>query len=302
MFSIIVCTYNRDKFIYNCLRCVAENGFAESDYELLLINNNSTDNTENLSRQFATNYPKVNFRYFNELNQGLSFARNRGIAEARGDWFIFIDDDAMLHKGYLENLKKYIVKYPDADAFGGKIVPEFESGEKPAWLCKWTYSWVSALNLGKNVQLFKGGKYPIGANMGISRRAIKQCGTFDTSLGRSKNNLMGGEEKDIFNRIKAKDLKIYYLPNLVVNHIIPPHRTTTEFIVKLASGIGASERIRCKSAGMLALLKRYVSELVKWAATIVLWLFYMLTFRPACGNMLVRFRCRVSRSLLGFTL
>ena len=131
MISIIVCTYNRDKFIYDCLKRIADNGFPEDGYEMILVNNNSTDSTEQLCKKFISDYPQVQFRYFNETNQGLSYARNRGIAEASGDWVVFLDDDAMMHPGYLSNLKKRLDQYPDAGAFGGEITPEFESGTRP---------------------------------------------------------------------------------------------------------------------------------------------------------------------------
>ncbi|MBO7477761.1 MAG: glycosyltransferase family 2 protein [Salinivirgaceae bacterium] len=298
MLSIIICTYNRDKFIYSSLQKVAENGCAYSDYEIVLVNNNSTDDTEKLCNKFQTEYPQVTFRYFVETSQGLSFARNRGIAESKGEWLVFIDDDAMPQPGYLSNLKANIAQNSDAGAFGGQIIPEFESGVAPDWLCRWTYSWVSAIDMGNSVKLFEGGKFPIGANMGISRAAIEKCGTFNTELGRNKKNLMGGEEKDIFLRLKTAGIPIYYFPNVSVNHIIPPHRTTPEFIAKLGAGIGASERLRCRNNGTKALLKRYLLEMFKWGATITLWVFYMLTLRPACGNMLVKFRYNVSAGLL----
>lgn len=299
MISLIICTYNRDKYIYNCLQRIADNGFPVDRYEIILVNNNSTDNTEQLCQKFSKEYPQAPFRYFNETNQGLSFARNRGIKEASGDWLVFLDDDAMIHPNYLNNLSSHLNRYTDAGAFGGQITPEFESGQAPNWLCKWTYSWVSAINLGKNVTLFSNGKYPIGANMGMSRATVERCGTFNTELGRSKNNLMGGEEKDIFNRIQSAGIPIYYFPDVAVNHVIPPHRTTPDFIRRLGAGVGASERLRCKKTGNASFMKRVLSECIKWGVTLVLWFFYLLTLRPACGNMLVVFRKNVTLGLLG---
>jgi glycosyltransferase involved in cell wall biosynthesis len=298
MISIIVCTYNRDKYIYDCLKHIADNGFPKDRYEIILVNNNSTDSTERLCMKFASDYPDIPFRYYNETQQGLSFARNRGIKEASGEWMVFLDDDAMIHAGYLENLSNRLAQHPDAGAFGGVIVPEFESGAAPDWLCKWTYSWVSAIDLGRNVTLFEGGSYPIGANMGISRRAIQKCGTFNTELGRTENNLMGGEEKDIFNRLKKEGFSIWYFPDVAVTHVIPPHRTTTDFIRRLGAGVGASERLRCINDRKV-FAKRCLLECFKWGATIILWVFYLITFRPACGNMLVRFRHNVTKALLG---
>lgn len=299
MISFIICTYNRDKYIYSCLQRIAENGFSPDGYEVILVNNNSTDTTEQLCGKFGKDYPQVRFHYFNETSQGLSFARNRGIKEANGEWLVFLDDDALIHPNYIDNLNSYLTRIPDAGAFGGQVVPEFESGETPDWLCKWTYSWVSAIDLGQKVTLFKNGNYPIGANMGIRRATIERCGIFNTELGRSKNNLMGGEEKDIFYRIQSEGIPIYYFPDVAVNHVIPPHRTTADFIRRLGTGVGASERLRCKKLSKGSLFKRYLSEGFKWGATIVLWFFYLITLRPACGNMLVLFRKNVTLGLLG---
>ncbi|HRS68106.1 MAG TPA: glycosyltransferase family A protein, partial [Paludibacteraceae bacterium] len=73
--SVIICTYNRDKYIYNVLRSVAENTFPKEKYEIVLVNNNCTDNTEARCAQFSRDFPSVNFRYVVEETQGLSYAR-----------------------------------------------------------------------------------------------------------------------------------------------------------------------------------------------------------------------------------
>ncbi|MBO4768045.1 MAG: glycosyltransferase, partial [Bacteroidales bacterium] len=245
----------------------------------------------------AAAHPEVPYRYFLETSQGLSFARNRGIAEAGGDIIVFLDDDSFVEPDYLERLSARMAEYPDAAAFGGRIDPLFESGEAPRWLCKWTYSWVSAIDRGPEVSLFTGGKYPIGANMGFRAETLRGIPGFDTSLGRTGKNLLGGEEKEIFGRISAAGGKIYYFPDVKVQHVIPERRTTRDYIVRFAQGIGYSEYVRCSRKGGSALLKRRFSELVKWAATLVLWPVYLFKGRPACGNALVLFRRNVSRGL-----
>ena len=281
MISIIVCTYNRDKYIYNVLK-----------------SNNSTDDTEKECIRFQSDYPEVKFRYFLETAQGLSFARNRGIKESRGEILLFLDDDSFVQKDYLVNLVRNLEDYPDADAFGGKITPLFESGVTPEWLAKWNKSWISAIDLGNRVKLFKKGKYPIGANMGIRRSCLEAVGDFNTKLGRSRKNLMGGEEKDIFNRIRNQGGKIYYFPDVEVQHIIPPSRTTKEFICKMGEGIGMSERIRTLDISRWSYMKRLFMELVKWGGTLVLWLGFALKGQFKKGNMLVVFRKMVTKGLL----
>lgn len=299
MLSVIICTYNRDKFLYDALRHVAENSLPVSEYEIVLVNNNSTDNTESECQRFASDFPQVQFRYFVENKQGLSHARNRGIDESHGDTLIFLDDDSFVKPDYLSNLKKQLGEHPEAMAFGGKITPLFESGEVPQWLCKWTYSWVSAIDKGDKVVLFEGSSFPIGANMGFRKKCIEACGKFNPELGRTKKNLMAGEEKDFFNRLKEKNMHIYYFPDIQVEHVIPPQRTTREYIVRMGQGVGMSERLRCLKIGKKALWKRYFSECIKWGASFVLWLRYTVCLRPVVGNMLVLFRWNVTKGLVG---
>lgn len=298
MLSIIVCTYNRDKYLYGALKCIAENGFPADAYEIILVNNMSTDNTEAECQRFGHDYPDVNFHYFIETSQGLSFARNRGIKESRGETLLFLDDDSYIQQDYLKNLQRQLNDHPEADAFGGKIDPIFESGEAPKWLSKWNYSWVSAIDMGDRVCQFEGKAFPIGANMGIRKAMLEKIGVFNTQLGRSKKNLMGGEEKDLFERIQQQGGLIYYFPDVIVNHVIPPTRTTKDYVKRLGEGVGRSERIRTLGVSKWKYLKRLVSELVKWGGTTILWLGFALKGQFEKGNILFTFRRKVTSGLL----
>lgn len=293
MLSVIICTYNREKYLGETLERLAAHRY-DGAWELVLVNNCSTDSTAQICEAFAAAHPALPFRYFVESQQGLSHARNRGMTEAKGDWFIFLDDDAFVEPNYLARLEQYTRQLPDMAAFGGRIYPLFESGQTPVWLCRWTYIWVSAIDKGNSVCRFEK-DYPIGANMGFSRAMYAACGGFDTTLGRKGNNLNGGEEKDYFNRIKARQGKIYYLPEIAVQHCIPPSRTTDEFIARLGEGVGKSERARTLHHGYPV---RLIQEGIKWCATLVLWVGYLCMGRVECGNALVRFRLCVTRGLL----
>ncbi len=296
--SIIICTYNRDRYLFDTLRHIAENDFPTTSYEIVLIDNNSTDTTPSVCQRFARTFPQVCFRYFSEPAQGLSFARNRGMREARGEWLVFLDDDAFVNPDYLHHLACRLADYPDAVAFGGKITPLYESGKEPIWMSRWSYSWVSALDMGKDVRLFTADKFPIGANMGFRKECTARYGYFNTELGRNKNNLMAGEEKDYFNRLKSKQEKIYYFPDIEVEHVIPEKRTTDTFIKQLALGIGKSERIRTLAISKYAFFKRILTEGVKWGASLLLYIGYCCRTTPQKGSKLLLFRLYVSRGLL----
>lgn len=295
MVSIIICTYNREKYLGETLERLAANVF-DGEWELLLIDNNCTDSTPAICKAFAAKYPATPFRYVVEEKQGLSHARNRGMAEAKGDWLLFLDDDAFVEPDYLSRLNRYIDQLPDMMAFGGRIYPLFEDGKAPSWLCRWNKSWLSAIDKGDNIGRFEGSEFPIGANMGFRRMMYEACGGFDTTLGRSGKNLIGGEEKDYFNRIKARQGKIYYLPEIAVRHCIPPSRTTNEYIARLGDGVGMSEKMRTKERGIYG--KRLVQEGIKWCATLVLWAGYACCGRVACGQSLVLFRFHVTKGLV----
>lgn len=297
MLSIIVCTYNRDKYLYGALQCIAENGFPVEAYEIVLVNNMSTDNTEAECHRFESDYPDVNFRYFVETDQGLSFARNRGIKESQGETLLFLDDDSYIQQDYLKNLQRQLNDHPEADAFGGKIDPVFESGEAPKWLSKWNYSWVSAIDMGEKVCQFKGKAFPIGANMGIRKAMLDKTGVFNTQLGRSKKNLMGGEEKDLFERIRNHGGSIFYFPDVVVHHVIPPSRTAKDYVKRLGEGVGQSERIRTLGVSKWKYVKRLFSEMVKWGGTVVLWLGFAFKGQFEKGNILFTFRQKVTQGL-----
>jgi glycosyltransferase involved in cell wall biosynthesis len=294
--SFIICTYNREKYIYECLSRLAKNT-AKEGYEIVLVNNNSTDNTAAECERFEADFKPSNYSYFVEKQQGLSYARNRGIAEAKGEWLVFLDDDAMVGEDYIANLQAHLAKHPESGAFGGAIEPFFE-GDTPKWISPWAMGFVSAIDLGSQVKLFPKKSYPIGANMGISRETIERVGMFNTALGRTGNNLMGGEEKDIFNRIRQAGIPILYFPNIKVQHCIPPKRTTKEFIAKLGEGVGMSEQLRTLAISKASYTKRLFAECVKWGGTILIWLYYAIQGRHPKGDILVSFRYHVSKGLL----
>lgn len=299
MISIIICTYNRDCYIKKTLDCIAACCADKADYEIILVDNNSTDHTAERCREFELERGnELNYRYVVETKQGLSNARNRGIAEAQGEMLVFLDDDAFVAKDYLRNLKKHIEEMPDLAAFGGKIDPYYESGKAPEWMSKWSYTWVSAIDYGKNVTPFKGKAYPIGANMGINAKIAKEAGGFNPNLGRSGKNTMAGEEKDIFNKIRKMGKEIIYFPDVKVEHCIPEKRLTMEFIRSIGDGVGKSEKQRTLDISKLAYIKRLFLEIIKWGGTIALWIIFAFRGEKKKGDVLVMFRKRVTKNLI----
>ncbi|OFX25523.1 MAG: hypothetical protein A2033_05000 [Bacteroidetes bacterium GWA2_31_9] len=295
--SIVVCTYNREKYLEQSLNSLVNQSLDKKYYEIILVNNNSTDSTEAICNQFKNQNPELNFTYFLELNQGLSFARNKGIELSNGKIIVFLDDDAFASEKYLEEILIFFNENKNAAAFGGRIYPKFES-QKPAWMSSFLMSLASVIDLGDEVKTFKYGQYPIGANMGIRKDIFEKYGVFDTKLGRVGKGMQGGEEKDIFYRIISNNESIYYLPNAWVYHIVPDVRLQNNFIRKQALGVGYSEKMRSKNIGQKEVLKSIIKELMKWIASIFLFLYFSLIFQFPKGQMIIKFRYWVSIGFL----
>lgn len=297
-FSVIFCTYNRERYIYNALKSIVEQDFPCQDYEIVLVNNNSTDSTESICKQFQIEYPQVDFRYFVETNQGLSYARNRGVEESRGEILVFVDDDATAFEHYLSSIDKLFDEYPNVSACGGPIEPVYEA-EKPKWLSHYTEQLLGgALYEGYKIKPFKNGKYPGGGNSAFRKEVFDKYGLFNVELGRKGTGLIGAEEKDLYDRLTRGNEIFYYLPQMGIFHYIPEKKLTIAHFKELTYSIGKSERIRTKAVSSKAFYNRAFSELKKWIASVVLLIGYTFALSPSKGWKLVQFRWYVTKGLL----
>jgi glycosyltransferase involved in cell wall biosynthesis len=294
--SAIVSTYNREKFLVKALESLANQTLAPDKFEVVVVNNNSNDDTPKVCEAFHKKFSNIPYKYFIETRQGLSFGRNRGIKESRADLVTFIDDDAWLDKNFLEEVVTFMDNNKNVDSVGGTILLDYEA-EKPKWLSKYLASLFGYFKYSDKTEPFKKTNYPRGSNMTFRKSVFEKIGDFNTTLGRIGLNLGGGEEKDIYQRMYAKDLLVYNLPTAVVHHAVPVSRTSLSFVRRQAIGVGQSEWYRVKESGELR-LKRFLQELFKWVATIVLSLFYCLTLQFPKAVMLLRFRWWVSKGLI----
>jgi len=298
MISIIICTYNRDKYLYNCLKSIAENDFCYTKYEIVLINNNSTDNTQAECNRFYNDFSQVIFRYFVEEKQGLSYARNRGIAEAKGEILVYVDDDATVNSAYLKSIADFFTTHPNVYAAGGAIIPVYET-EEPQWMSYYTRPLITGYKYnGEKIQPFRRGDYPGGGNAAYRKEVFEQIGLYNTNLGRKANSLMGAEEKDIYNKMRKNNMAFFYLPNMILYHIISPNKLTDEYFNRLTLSIGRSERLRTLTVSKVQYLKRLLLEALKWSASLLLSIYYVCKFQPQKGTKLLIFRWNVTKGLL----
>lgn len=297
--SVVICSYNRGKYLPMVLDSLKVQDLTPQSYEIILVNNNSTDDTDAIVRTYREAHPAFPLVYVIEYNQGISYARNRGVETAKGDVIVFVDDDETVDPDFLSSIHRFFSQYEDAGISAGPVIPVYETG-KPKWLSHFTMRLITgAYDKGSTIHLLGNKDYP-GTGHACFRKALfTEYGTFDVALGRKGASLMGAEDKDFFLRLMNGGEKCYYLPSAKIYHHIPAGKLTDEFFHRLTYSIGKSERIRTLNMGRGAFRKRLVMESVKWCASIVLWCWYCVTFRVYKGNKLLVFRKEVTRGLLG---
>ena len=298
MITLIICTYNREKYIGPLLESIAKNDYPTSDYELVLVDNNCTDNTKGVCEQFAVEHPEITLRYVVETEQGLSAARNKGIEEAKGDIIIYVDDDALVDSDYIRIYAEHFSAHPETMAAGGPIEPLYET-EEPKWMSPYTKALLTAwMNYGDKVREYPNGRYPGGGNAAYRKVVFDKVGLINTELGRKGSALLASEEKDIFDKMKAQGMQVLYLPTPVLHHIIPQAKLEEDYFNRLTLQIGRSERMRTRAISKGKYFKRLFSEGIKWGGTLVLLGIYTLQGHPMKGWKLVLFRRNVTRGLL----
>ena len=290
--SLIIPTHNRSERLIAALESVIRQDLPAADWECVVVSNNSTDDTVARFGDFAARYPGLNLRLVTEDGPGVSYARNRGIAETSAPLLVFIDDDERINPGFLRAYADFFDAHPDAVVAGGRIIAEYVTG-RPAWLSKYTEMPIAnPMDFGDAVRPFPAGRVPGGGNMAFRRSAALRYGGFDPSLGRVGRMLIGGEENDFFERLMRGGETCWYVPGAVMWHIIPPEKLTESYFRRLCYNVGVSQRLR---AGMYRRYpKTLLFESLKWGATLLL----SLTMPPRKSLWLIRMRHEISRGLL----
>lgn len=298
MLTVIICTYNRARYIKPLLESIVANDLPASEYEILVVDNNCTDNTQAVCHSFATAHPQIKFRIIEEKEQGLSAARNCGIREAKGDQIVYIDDDALVDTNYLREYVDYFAAHTDVMALGGPIIPLYETIE-PDWMTPYTRALLTAwMDYGDKPREYPKDRFPGGGNAAYRKIVFDHVGLFNTELGRKGNLLLASEEKDIFDKMHALGMKVMYIPGPVLHHSIPQSKLEKDYFDRVTYNLGVSNRYQTLAISKSKYVKQLLKELIKWCGAIVLAIGYTLQARPTAGWKLLEFRYNVTKGLI----
>jgi lipopolysaccharide transport system ATP-binding protein len=235
--TVVVCTWNRASLLRQTLEGMTALSIPPGiEWELLVVNNNSTDATEDVIRSFQDRLP---IRGLYEPAPGKSNALNRAVRFATGEYLVFTDDDVLVDPRWLAAYAEAFDRWPDAAVFGGPILPWYE-GTPPEWLVRafhrieYAYA---ALDLGSDPRPLGGDDVPFGANMAV-RASAQRSYLYDPALGPRPGNQLRGEEITLVKQMFRDGHRGWWVPEAKVRHYVPRDRQTVKFIRRWYSGWG----------------------------------------------------------------
>jgi glucosyl-dolichyl phosphate glucuronosyltransferase len=242
--SVILCTYNRCQSLVKALESVAVSTLPRwIEWEVLVVDNNSHDQTREVVEEFSGRYPG-RFRYLFEPQPGKSHALNAGIQQARGRILAFMDDDVTVEQTWLQNLTAGLRTGEWAGAGGRILFPK--NFTPPRWLGLDGPHAIASILAFFDLGLEPGEltRPPIGTNMAFQRTLFDKYGAFRTNLGPQPGNEIRGEDIEFGQRVLAADERLRYEPSAVVYHPVPENRLKKSYFLRFCFDHGRSA-VRC---------------------------------------------------------
>ncbi|HZP44728.1 MAG TPA: glycosyltransferase [Candidatus Binataceae bacterium] len=243
--TIAVPTHNRSRLLRQTLDSIEAQTVPETfTVECLIVDNASTDDTAQVVQAFRAG-AGINTRYVFERRPGSSFARNRAFQEARGDFILFIDDDAVAQPDWAARMVAAI-EARALDVACGAVLPRWGC-PPPRWLgpsvaIKLAVHDESAFSITPAARLDSIHNY-FSANVGFRREAFNRFGGFREDLGVVGSNPMSGEDTELFERIMRGGGRMGFVPEARVYHLIPPERMTRAYLRRKAFAFGMGSAV-----------------------------------------------------------
>jgi glycosyltransferase involved in cell wall biosynthesis len=240
MISVIVCTYNRASSLRKTLESLGQMLVPpDLTWELIVVDNNSTDSTREAVREF-TRTSGLNVRYLFEPKQGLSHARNAGVANSTGEIVAFIDDDVLVLQQWLRELARTFAQF-DCIGVAGKIIPVWDGVMKPDWLATagpyFLHGPVPDFDCGDGAKEIT--SLPVGANMAFRKSAFEKYGLFRPEMGPGGSmGTLVGDDFEFGQRLLRARERLVYSPQAVVFHPAVEKRITKGYFLHFYYDLG----------------------------------------------------------------
>ncbi len=245
LLSIVICTYNRAQLLKETIKSIL---LLEKDarfsYELIIIDNNSTDHTKDTVDSFQNKF-NGSLHYIKENRQGKSYALNTAIKASQGDILIFTDDDVLLDPLWLKATYDCFLTHR-CDGMGGRVLPIYTS-ETPQWIKSRATQLSGSIVIydqGEDLKLYKKNMNPfIGANFAFRKEMFNEFGDFKVDIGPG-TRIIVGEDTEFVERLIDNNKKLIYNPQALVHHPIDIKRLNLRHIAKWNMALGRFDALR----------------------------------------------------------
>ncbi|MDJ0689829.1 MAG: hormogonium polysaccharide biosynthesis glycosyltransferase HpsE [Xenococcaceae cyanobacterium MO_188.B32] len=278
-FSIAIPTYNGEERLPKVLeRLKQQICTVYFTWEVIVIDNNSDDKTVEVVQSYQANWVNTSsLRYCFEEKQGLAFARQRAIKEARGELIAFIDDDILPSLNWLTEAYYFANNHPQAGAYGGQIHGDFEV--KPPDNFERIESFLAIREKGEEAHLYQPDilSLPPGAALVVRKQAwCENVPDNPVLIGRVNEVMLAGEDYETLLHMHHSGWEIWYNPTMHVYHQIPQKRLEKEYLISLIRGCSLCicylRLLKAKSWQkpiimakiMLGSFKRAISHIIKY--------------------------------------
>ena len=228
--TVLICTYNNATRLQITLDALSKCHIDPYiTWELVLVNNNSSDNTRDIALSYKGRLPLI---YLEEPIQGVSNARNAGLVQGNGELVIFTDDDIKPAGEWIMTYWRGYQEYGGKAFFGGPIESEFEGSVPDNELLTVSPPSVRGFDLGEEQHVVESGMFFVGANWACPRSLIDVVGPVNPSLGLNPHSgkIKVGEETDLMRRLINVGAIAVYLPQAKIKHFVPTHKTTLKHV------------------------------------------------------------------------
>jgi glycosyltransferase involved in cell wall biosynthesis len=236
--SIVLPTYNRAVELSRAVESALNQSAPPDAYELIVVNNNSTDDTAGVVNGLSREHPG-RIRGLVESRQGVSYARNAGIDAARGEIIAFFDDDVFLAPDWIETIRRVFTEQRNLQCVGGRVLPDWEC-PPPRWLTRTHWAPLALQDFGDEPMAIslQNPRALISANLACRKGLFARIGGFSPQFQRVKDGIGSLEDDEWIRRLWKAGEPALYLPELVTYAVVPATRLTRTYHRRWHSGHG----------------------------------------------------------------
>lgn len=241
LISVVICSHNRANHLLKAIQSVVEQCVPRDKYEIIVVDNGSTDRTRELVRDFEST---DNVHYIFEGMLGLCHARNTGWQRARGRYVAYLDDDAIASPGWLAAIEEAFAIAPGAGVVGGRVDPIWEA-PRPVWLSEDLAAGLTILDWSDTPKVIPDVRveWLAGANIAIPAAILSEIGGFHPWLDRVGKRMLFSGDVFLQKQIIRRGYSCFYHPKIAVNHLVPKSRLQKRWFIRRYYSQGLSDAV-----------------------------------------------------------